>query len=1120
MKAGAMSDLEPNQQTIGAYRLDVQLGVDGAGEVYRAYHVPSGQPVAIRLLPGDRMALPGFRERFEREMRRAAALYHPHLIELYESGVSEGRAFVVSELAPGGSLRELMQRGAVSLRLGAELVRQAAVALEAVHARAMVHGAIKPENLLLFPESGGGYLLKLGDLGLARLSAPDAIDTMPYRAPEQRAGSDPDVHADLYALGAVLYEIAVGTPPPATGIPPLGHVNPDVPRALEAIVARCLTAPSAGRFASAAELAAALEDLVAQMAPRLSAAAAADVTVIERLPTHDDATMAAAIVPPAPVDVTIIEATSPAPPAAAPADATLVEPAVVAPADATLVEPAVAATPASAVADATAALLADETPEVQEAGAPQVAPGVINPDEAVTILPEPLPAISTPIPEVAVTRSLMIATPPPGFPALPPPLSMPQVQVLDSQGMPLQLVNLTGDGLAVGRAATSDLVLADESVSEEHAFIDWDGRQVTVSDLGSKNGVILAGVRLAPQERRLWEGGVPLRIGVYWLRLVPAMAQATSMIAPAQYGIPGPTAAAVPRVVAPPPPAPRPAGSVTPGFGAPAMVGPTAAIPQAGGITQTPSAGMRRDAPAVPQAAVVAPPETADAIPDAGVTQPPLGSNRYGVELEQDVTTLTPGMPTVLRLTLHNYSENVDHLRVEVRGVPETWIQGPPPEPQLLPNGRQPVALNINVPRTPEHRAGPYPVTIYARSRSRPNEAGIAQATWTVQAFTEHRLELKPRRATGWRKASYNLTLTNAGNVPSRYTLSGEDDEQVLDFGLGPEVMPLDPGVAVKRRLTVRGPIRWFGTPQPRSFSIHARTEKRSEAQTSSAQFVQRALVPPWIIPLLLLSVAAILYFVTRPPVVRNPRFDPSPLVAGQPARLSYEIDNAQRVELQPIGVPAPAASGRRSYEFLDAAAIPPDLSIRAVSRFGIIAEAPVAAVVVTPTPTPLPPTPTPAPPTPAPAEPLPAPTPAPEPPVIVAPPLPPQPPPPVETPAPAVTLSELVRFTCESGARIVLTGSGPPRESFLLYFGRRAVSGGSVAPDGVYRIDMVIGRERPGEYPVSVRLRLSDRPLAIRTYRYGNDPLVRLSDAAPEAVPTELMCVVRRETPTPTIAP
>lgn len=1181
-----MADSASNQRTIGAYRIDAQVRVDSGGDVFEARHLPSGQPVSIRLLPAERLAMPGFREQFEREMRAAASLYHHHVIELYEFGVNEGVAFIISELPGGGSLRDVLKQRQLPLRLGIELARQTAVALSAAHARGMAHGALKPECLLLFPETGGGYLLKVGDFGLARLLAPDAVNPAVYRAPELQGG-DATPAADLYALGAILFEVAAGVPPSAASAPALRQVRPDAPAELEALVARCLAADPGERIGSADELATALEALVGDMAPRLSAAAAADATVIEALPSPEDATQAGPIATPAPHDATLAaaivtpgEATviEPVPPSAAPAS----EPAP--PSEATVIEPA----PTGAVADATAALFADEEkveaaapppgaaptseppqftdatatlPPVPSGDATVIEPAPIAPpppgdatviepapvappppgdamaiepppaapiasesilsDEAVTILPEPVPAINTPLPAASATQALLVSTPPPGFPVLPPSSTMPQVQVLDSQGAPIQLVSLTGDGLAIGRSASNDLVLTDESVSDEHAFIDWDGRQITVIDQDSKNGTILAGMRLAPQERQLWEGGAPVRIGVYWLRLVPALTQAASVIAPAVLGVAGPAAGAAvtPQRGAPAAPAGRTPGSVTPSFGAPAVAGPTAAVPQGGGgITQTPSAGLPRGAAAVAEAPSPAPP-TAGMPEGMGVTQPPLGSNRYGIELEQDVMTLTPGMPSVLRMTLHNYSDNVDHLKVEVRGVPETWIQGPAPEPQLLPNGRTPVALNINVPRTPENRAGPYPVMLYARSRSRPNEAGVAQATWNVQSFTEHRLELKPRRVVGWRKGSYNLTLTNAGNVPSRYTLTGEDDEQALDFGLSQEAVALEPGAALKHRLTVRGPARWLGAAQPRSFSIHARTEKRSESQTSSAQFVQRPLIPTWIVPIVLLAALGFFYWASRPPVIRNARFDPSPQIAGQPARLSYEVDNANRVELQPIGVEAPAATGRRSFEFLDATAIPRDLSILAVSRFGVRLEVPVEAAIVTPTPT-LAPTATPEPPTPVPpTEVLPAPTAAVEPTVIVE---PPQPPPVVveTTPTPEIVLSDLVEFTCETGARIVITGTGPPRESFLLYFGRRAVSGGSIAANGTYRIEMLVGRERPGDYPVSVRLRLSDRPLPIWTYQYSSDPLVTLATTVTSTTPTQLMCVVEREAPTPTIAP
>jgi hypothetical protein len=91
-----------------------------------------------------------------------------------------------------------------------------------------------------------------------------------------------------------------------------------------------------------------------------------------------------------------------------------------------------------------------------------------------------------------------------------------------------------------------------------------------------------------------------------------------------------------------------------------------------------------------------------------------------------------------------------------------------------------------------------------------------------------------------------------------RYTLIGEDDKQALLFNVGEATVALEPGAAYKHRLTVRGPVCWLGSSQPRSFSVQARTEKRSDAQTLSAQFIQQALIPIWLIPLALLAFLAI----------------------------------------------------------------------------------------------------------------------------------------------------------------------------------------------------------------------------------------------------------------------
>jgi serine/threonine protein kinase len=137
--------------------------------------------------------------------------------------------------------------------------------LSAAHARGVVHGALKPEGCALFAGPGGSYLLKVGDFGIARLIAPAAASPAVYQAPEQRAGGEPDPSVDCYALGAILYEMIVSSPPPLTAIPLLRMVRPDAPADLEALVARCLASTPSDRFSRMSELAEALDALVAAM---------------------------------------------------------------------------------------------------------------------------------------------------------------------------------------------------------------------------------------------------------------------------------------------------------------------------------------------------------------------------------------------------------------------------------------------------------------------------------------------------------------------------------------------------------------------------------------------------------------------------------------------------------------------------------------------------------------------------------------------------------------------------------------------------------------------------------------------------------------------------------------
>ncbi|HJZ69112.1 MAG TPA: protein kinase [Blastocatellia bacterium] len=265
----------PNSILRQRYRLDSEIGRGGMGIVYRATDLDLHREVAIKVLP-DKVSANEARERFMREARAAAALNHPNIVAVHDVGEEGGVPFFVMELVEGHSLGHSSPR---EFREVVEIACQICAALEHAHAHSIVHRDLKPDNVLL---SGAGVSgsVKLADLGLAlpvrdsRLSGAGAIVGTPaYMAPEQILGQKIDGRADLYALGVLLYELTT-LRLPFTGDDPLAivsqHVHapvvpprtlrPDMPRAVEAVIVRLLAKDPGQRFATAAEVSAALRE--------------------------------------------------------------------------------------------------------------------------------------------------------------------------------------------------------------------------------------------------------------------------------------------------------------------------------------------------------------------------------------------------------------------------------------------------------------------------------------------------------------------------------------------------------------------------------------------------------------------------------------------------------------------------------------------------------------------------------------------------------------------------------------------------------------------------------------------------------------------------------------------
>jgi serine/threonine protein kinase len=217
------------------------------GQVYKARDTRLGRAVAIKIL-AER-----FRGRLEREARAASALNHPHICTVHDVGPD----YLVMELVEGETLAERLKRGALPARLVLRYGAQIADALAAAHMLGIVHRDLKPGNILL-TKSG----VKVLDFGLAKslqdetITAPHTVMGSPaYMAPEQRAGNACDARTDIYALGLVLYEMAVGQRLPQEHAPAIAGIHAQ----LAPIVERCLAPDPEDRWQAAKDVEAVLE---------------------------------------------------------------------------------------------------------------------------------------------------------------------------------------------------------------------------------------------------------------------------------------------------------------------------------------------------------------------------------------------------------------------------------------------------------------------------------------------------------------------------------------------------------------------------------------------------------------------------------------------------------------------------------------------------------------------------------------------------------------------------------------------------------------------------------------------------------------------------------------------
>jgi serine/threonine-protein kinase len=267
------------------YRVDAVLGDGSAGRLYLAAQVPLERRVALRVLPAGRLDGDA-EERFSREASIAGKLTHPNSVRLVDFGrTEEGAPFVAMEYLNGHTLQQVLEEGPLEQVRAIHVAQQICRSLREAHGLQILHRGLRPRSVMMLRQQDEQDFVKVMDFGMPRASTTGELARMPtaaanYLAPEQARNQPLDARCDVYALGAVLYEMLTGRPPfvgtcatdvivrhlaeqplPPRAVLSGGHIDP----ALERIVLRCLAKDRAARFASMDEVLDALKLVRAQL---------------------------------------------------------------------------------------------------------------------------------------------------------------------------------------------------------------------------------------------------------------------------------------------------------------------------------------------------------------------------------------------------------------------------------------------------------------------------------------------------------------------------------------------------------------------------------------------------------------------------------------------------------------------------------------------------------------------------------------------------------------------------------------------------------------------------------------------------------------------------------------
>jgi eukaryotic-like serine/threonine-protein kinase len=317
------------QEVAGRYRLERRLGAGGMSTVFMAVDTVLERPVAVKLLAEHLADDEAFVARFRREALAAARLQHPNIVQVFDSGLDEasGRHYIVMEYVEGPSCADLIRdQGVLDIEQAVRIVRDACHGLDYAHRAGVVHRDVKPGNLLISQETGAA---KLADFGIAKAAEQTRITqvgsvlgTAAYLSPEQATGGDSTPASDIYSLGVCAYQFLSGRLPHEYGsltelalkqqnenVESIRTLRPEVPESLDRAIRVCLERDPAARYASALDMATAMEaglygdeDQLTQVLERTQALGAADLDATQAMPRTSGgsrAMPAGAMLPPA-----------------------------------------------------------------------------------------------------------------------------------------------------------------------------------------------------------------------------------------------------------------------------------------------------------------------------------------------------------------------------------------------------------------------------------------------------------------------------------------------------------------------------------------------------------------------------------------------------------------------------------------------------------------------------------------------------------------------------------------------------------------------------------------------------------------------------------------------------